>query len=537
MKFKLWISLLVILGVLLVPIQFADAVALVRPAINYLNDLLDVNVPAPTNNYIIYWNNSSGYWEARAEDTFVCGDLASCSIDSLSDVNTAFETEYDFLVWSNYSSAWENELLSSVAIQIGANLGLHQLGNVNGSLLQGYILYWDVGDSEFKMKLENALFSCGDLASCNISELGNVNATAPNDNDILFWNNTASEWQTKAESGAAFNCTDLNACNISSLGNINVTSPADGWIIFWNETAKQWQARAESIFNCTDLDSCNISNLGNVNTSSLVANDILYWNSTAGEWRNKAESVFNCTALDSCNLTDLGNVNITSSVNNSFFYWNNATGEWQSRLLVAGDIPNLDAGKITTGILDPARVGPRIQDADNDTFVTCEKTADEDTIRMDVSGTESFILNSTGIFSVPQQSSARAYRNAAQTASNGGWTRIMYDTENWDTQNEYATASYTPTVNGTYLIIAQVQIENLDDQDFLTSAIYVDGAIVALDKLWVSGSGTGYATAITLMRLNKLQTIDGYCYLHHPAGNLPIKTGSSFTYIVIYKLG
>jgi len=48
MKFKLWISLLVILGVLLVPIQFADAVALVRPAINYLNDLLDVNAVSYT---------------------------------------------------------------------------------------------------------------------------------------------------------------------------------------------------------------------------------------------------------------------------------------------------------------------------------------------------------------------------------------------------------------------------------------------------------------------------------------------------------
>ncbi|GAG80640.1 unnamed protein product, partial [marine sediment metagenome] len=72
MKFKLWISLLVILGLLLVPVQFAGAVAEIHPAIKYLSDLLDVNVPAPTDNYIVYWNSTSGYWEARAESTFNC---------------------------------------------------------------------------------------------------------------------------------------------------------------------------------------------------------------------------------------------------------------------------------------------------------------------------------------------------------------------------------------------------------------------------------------------------------------------------------
>ena len=250
LKRKRWIlstliSVAVIASFLLIPWvpQSVGAVAPIYPLIHYLDDLLDVNVTAPTDNYVIYWNNTSGYWEARAEDIFVCGDLVSCniselgnvnatapndndilfwndtaqewqtkvesggsfdckdlnacSITNLSDVNVTSPAEYDFLIYDSYSGIWLNQLLTSVALQIGANLGLHQLGNVNATLLQGYILYWDIADSEFKMKLENAAFTCSDLNACNISELANVNATSPSDGDFISYSAGLGYWQDR----------------------------------------------------------------------------------------------------------------------------------------------------------------------------------------------------------------------------------------------------------------------------------------------------------------------------------------------------
>ena len=121
MKKRLVLLLLVtIVGLLIFPVKplGVDAVAEIRGAIRYLDNLLDVNVPAPTDNYIIYWNNTSGYWEARAESTFNCSDLASCNLTALGNVDTFSLENYDFLIYNNYTGMWENEFLSSVALDI-----------------------------------------------------------------------------------------------------------------------------------------------------------------------------------------------------------------------------------------------------------------------------------------------------------------------------------------------------------------------------------------------------------------------------------
>lgn len=206
---------------------------------NFTN-LGDINISAPADGWIVYWNNTAGEWQARPEDIFNCTDLSSCVLTNLGDVVITAPTNYDFLIYDTYSGNWLNQLLTSVALQIGANLGLHQLENVNATLLQGYILYWDVASSEFKMKLEST-FSCSDLNSCNISELANVNATSPSANDILFWNNTAGEWQSTAES--VFNCTDLASCDLDDIGDVNASAPADDDFLYWNNTDSEWQAK------------------------------------------------------------------------------------------------------------------------------------------------------------------------------------------------------------------------------------------------------------------------------------------------------
>jgi hypothetical protein len=42
------------------------------------------------------------------------------------------------------------------------------------------------------------------------------------------------------------------------------------------------------------------------------------------------------------------------------------------------------------------------------------------------------------------------YRNATQTFSASTWTKVSFDTESWDTNNNFASGTFTPTVAGYY---------------------------------------------------------------------------------------
>jgi len=294
-KLTILVAVLVITGMVAIPTP-TGAVAIIHTTVHYLNDLLDVNTPAPTNNYIIYWNNTSGYWEARAEDIFACTDLASCNLTALGNVDTFFLTNYDFLIYNNYTGMWENEILSSVALQVAANIALQQIGNVNGTLLDNYIIYWDNGAGEFRMRLEST-FSCGDLASCNISELGNVNASSLADGDFLSYSTGLGYWQNRQLAGG-----DMGAIGLGDLGNVNTTPLNDNDILFWNNTASEWQTKAESggggTWNCTNLSACNITDLSDglgVKTVSITfIIDGICATIAAGE-KGHLEIPFNCT--------------------------------------------------------------------------------------------------------------------------------------------------------------------------------------------------------------------------------------------------
>lgn len=46
----------------------------------------------------------------------------------------------------------------------------------------------------------------------------------------------------------------------------------------------------------------------------------------------------------------------------------------------------------------------------------------------------------------------RAYQNSAQNISTAVITKVTFDTENWDTNNNFASSTFTPTVAGYYQI-------------------------------------------------------------------------------------
>ena len=49
-----------------------------------------------------------------------------------------------------------------------------------------------------------------------------------------------------------------------------------------------------------------------------------------------------------------------------------------------------------------------------------------------------------------------AYANAAQATTSGAQTKILFQVESWDTNNNFASSRFTPTVAGYYLLSSQL---------------------------------------------------------------------------------
>ena len=70
-----------------------------------------------------------------------------------------------------------------------------------------------------------------------------------------------------------------------------------------------------------------------------------------------------------------------------------------------------------------------------------------------------------------------ATNSSVQTFSVSTWTKISFQTENWDTNNNFASSTFTPTVAGYYLISACLNHEYASTSGTATqTAIYKNGS-------------------------------------------------------------
>jgi len=67
-----------------------------------------------------------------------------------------------------------------------------------------------------------------------------------------------------------------------------------------------------------------------------------------------------------------------------------------------------------------------------------------------------------------------AYLNGSQTLSTATITKILYDTELWDTNNNFASSRFTPTVAGYYQINSVINVNTTGCRVYL--AIYKNGS-------------------------------------------------------------
>ena len=138
---------------------------------------------------------------------------------------------------------------------------------------------------------------------------------------------------------------------------------------------------------------------------------------------------------------------------------------------------------------NPRNMG-EIEDADGDTKVDVEESADEDRVRMDVAGVEAFNLNNVGILTLAKQSAFAAHQTSNQSIPHVTNTVLNMDVENYDIQGEYnlATDRFTATVAGLYLCAAHLQLNSLDDGKYMLIYLAKNGTNVAMAQAMSSGA-------------------------------------------------
>lgn len=180
-----------------------------------------------------------------------------------------------------------------------------------------------------------------------------------------------------------------------------------------------------------------------------------------------------------------------------------------------------------------------IQDADGDTLLDTEESADKDEIVGKVAGVEALRIYSSGILDLPKQSGCAGYLGTAQSINNASATKVMFDTKEYDLQNEYDNVTnyrFTATKDGKYLITCKITFSDaLNTTDRIFVSIYKNGSEYKNSD--VGGSNGTYQGPIisTVVHLVAGDYIEFYVYQATGASK-SLCNSPSYTYFSITKV-
>jgi hypothetical protein len=98
--------------------------------------------------------------------------------------------------------------------------------------------------------------------------------------------------------------------------------------------------------------------------------------------------------------------------------------------------------------------------------------------------------------------------NSSTTLTGAVWTKIVVGSEEFDTNNNFATSRFTPTVAGYYQFVAEFSTDSAAVQDLWIS-IYKNGSEAKRGPLWRTVSGVG--GVIQMSALIYLNGSTDYC--------------------------
>jgi len=171
-----------------------------------------------------------------------------------------------------------------------------------------------------------------------------------------------------------------------------------------------------------------------ISLDDITDHMMLFWDTTNSKWVDfgGGGGVAAHAILDG----SVHNDSVADAVTRGSIIYGNATPKWDELVLgAAGAVLRSDGTDLAFGH------GAALQDADGDTKIQVEESADEDKIRMDVAGVEAFHLSDVGILDLVKQSATRVTMSAAQNIPTNTFTKVFLDTEAYDVQNEFNTTN------------------------------------------------------------------------------------------------
>lgn len=137
-------------------------------------------------------------------------------------------------------------------------------------------------------------------------------------------------------------------------------------------------------------------------------------------------------------------------------------------------------------------------------------------------------------------SRCRVYRFAAQNIPNGVWTRVDYDTRNYDTLQEFdivAAYNFTPNHAGYYAINCLCRFGNIVGVFVKAIRLVVTGGATlvevyvsndpAIAGQWLAFDTIEYLTPLTPVQVNVFQNSGGVC---------PLTTSTRTNYLCVHRL-
>jgi hypothetical protein len=108
--------------------------------------------------------------------------------------------------------------------------------------------------------------------------------------------------------------------------------------------------------------------------------------------------------------------------------------------------------------------------------------------------------------------------SSSQTISNNTLTKILLQTEQYDTNNNFASSTFTPTVAGYYNVTGQARLDYTATRQISASIqIYKNGSLyLGAENSFVAGTGTSFTANIntTISMNGSTDTIELYLYFY-----------------------
>ena len=234
-----------------------------------------------------------------------------------------------------------------------------------------------------------------------------------------------------------------------------------------------------------------------VDATVIEASDVNTRNSAVSTWANAHDHNDIDQTANTIAIGDATAGNKTIQANNAdtnkpFIRYDDTNNRWTSSL----DGTAIQSLVVTTGNTNGAFILPQtvsdnnhliynaalgayeggnnLADADGDTLIQVEESADEDIVRIDTNGTQRWIMTAAGERTMPTQPAFLVQPAGEQSnIAVGSAVDIVFGTEIFDQSSDFASNTFTAPVTGRYQINASILLGQVDTASGQYSIIIV----------------------------------------------------------------